>query len=155
MQGTEVGILPLLFNHPAGDRLREEVRSLQVGADELLEALLAGFQNIRPHLWRNACVVHQHVQPPKTFTHRLHQLAALFGLGDVRLKILDGHAQRAQLLQYIVHRPGRAHAVQRKCVSFLRQTPCDAQPNASRAACDQCDWMHGYWIATTVHNPAL
>jgi hypothetical protein len=86
----------LLYDHPARHSLRQEVGRLQVDANQPLEALLTCLQDVCPHLWGDARVVHQHVQPSETLANRLHQLLALVRLRDVRLKILHRHPRLLQ-----------------------------------------------------------
>ena len=69
--------------HPAGGLLGEEVRPLQVGRDQLVEALFGGLQQVaalaRPH----AGIVHQKVEVLEALAGKAQKRGAVLGGGHV------------------------------------------------------------------------
>ena len=76
---------PTLLDHPVGRQLGKKIGALDVDVDEAVKALLAGFEDVGPHLWRHPGVVHQQIQPPQLLLRELDQPLAVGAAGNIRL----------------------------------------------------------------------
>ena len=89
----------LLLDHPARGLLGQEVRALQVHPDQLVEALLAGLEDVGAHLGGDAGVVHQHVEAAEGRADGLEEGGTVVGLRDVGADVHDVRAFFAQGVQ--------------------------------------------------------
>jgi hypothetical protein len=58
-RGDEDDAATSLIQYPAGGELREEMRSFEIDADQLVEALFGGIENVAPLALADAGVVDQ------------------------------------------------------------------------------------------------
>src|SRR5207244_7149915 len=87
----------------ARNRLRQEIRTLQVRPQQLLEALFGGVEQIRAHARRAARVVDERVDYAVAVAHGVDDPRAVGGLRDVAAEIAHIGAVRAELLDRRLH----------------------------------------------------
>jgi hypothetical protein len=86
--GDEDDAAAALLDHPVGRFLREEVRALEVGGEQFVEALLGGFEHVAALAGRDAGVVDEQVEPPEARAGVFDDRIAVRGRADVALEDL-------------------------------------------------------------------
>src|SRR4051812_47561703 len=72
-----------LLQHPFRGKLRQEMRALEVHADQLVEAGFGGFDDIAPLALADAGVIDQQVEPFEARAGMADQRLAIGGGGDI------------------------------------------------------------------------
>ena len=93
MRRAEGGVVTAPCDHLARERLRQEVRTLQVGAQQLLEAALAGVEEVGPYSRRAAGVVDEGVKGADALLHLRDEALTIRLAREVCLHVVHGPAR--------------------------------------------------------------
>ena len=115
--------------------LGQEIRSLQVDAHQFFEALLAGFEDVGAHTRRSSGVVDEGVDGAVAVSDRFGQARAIGGAADVGPEVVGTAGERGQHRGHVFR---AAHAAQRQVPAVAGERSRDAEPDAPRAAGDEC-----------------
>ena len=137
-RSAERGVLPRAVEHVARDRLRQEVRSLQVRAEHLLEAVLGGLEEIGAHARRAPGVVDERVERAMPRTRLVDDSRSSGGFGRCRPRhrrpTLHACLQFPYDGRHVRHGP---EAAQEQIPAAARQRARDPEADATRAAGDE------------------
>ena len=121
----------------ARDCLRQEIGSLQIHLQHLFEALLGGFEEIRPRLRGAAGVVHQRMNGADARLHPIDQPCAIGGAREIGRHVGDAAPVLAQLAQHAADRAPLAHSGDHEVPSVPSERLRDAETDAARPAGDE------------------
>src|ERR1035437_4939615 len=132
----------VLFDHPSGRKLSQEVRTFDVDSNQAVEALLARLEYIGADLRRDSGVVHEQIQPGKLSFREFNKLPTLRAAPNVRLTYLNpdrlsGRPRGGNTVSGGL--PSRRHVariVDHEVVVEFRQFQRDTAANAARGAGD-------------------
>src|ERR1019366_2650684 len=129
------------LGHPARRLLGEEVGALQVGRDQLVEALFGGLQQVASLARGHAGVVDQQVEFLKPLAGEGEQPSAILAAGDLALKNLAAGRLAQGIRRVLTPAPGGNHPV-----SF-RQLGGDGAADSTAAAGNNCRQFHQNRVA--------
>src|SRR5205823_6967886 len=133
----------------------EKVRSLDVDADQPVEAFLRGFEDVGARAWRNAGVVDQQIEPAKGLPREVHEPLVIADAGHIRLAnlrpdlvaIIPGIADTIE--GGLPGGRGVAGKIDDEIAANLRQFQRDAATDAARRTGDKRHGVHAranLWI---------
>ena len=132
----------------ARDRLREEVRSPEVGSHQRVEALLRGLEQIGANVRRSSGVVDQRVDDSESRSNLIEEARAI-GLGrQVRGQVMDLTAVLPQFVEDAGDVRSGPDTAEHQIPVFLRKGAGYAETDPARAAGDQRG------SASHAHRPA-
>ena len=88
MDAVKDGIGLFAGRHLPRQRLGQEIRSLQVDAQQLFEALLGGFEDVGAYAWRAAGVVDERIDGAVALGDLIGQARAIGGAAHVGLEVI-------------------------------------------------------------------
>ena len=94
-------------------------------------------EQIRAHARRAARVVDERVDGPQRRSRVGGDADALVALREIAAHVVDGGAERAQLVERRAHVRFGAHAAERQRPALFRERAGDAEADAARAAGDE------------------
>ena len=137
MRGLERRVRAPPLDLIARDRLRQEVRALQVRAQHLFEALLGRLEQIGADTRRAAGVVDERVDGAESFPHAGDQASAIVSSCEVAAHVVHRAALPAQLLEDVLDVGVGADAAERKVPAFARERARDTEADPAGAAGDE------------------
>ena len=127
-----------LPRHPAGGSLGEKVGAFQVSLDQLVEALLGGFQQIPPLTRSHTSVVDKQIEPAEAITRGSHKRLAIGTQADIAAQDLDAGFLAQRLRRVAPLFVSRDHSV------GASKFDGDGSPDAAACAGYDGDRFHEY-----------
>src|SRR5205807_10041353 len=124
------------FRHPFRNALVQEVRSLEVGGDEFVEALFGSVQQIATLARRHAGIVHQQVERWIAFACKCKERGPIGRAPDVTLKNVAAGLRLQRLRGVFSPAVSSDHLM---CSSELRR---DGATNSPARARNNRGWLH-------------
>ena len=122
-----------------GDELRQKIRPAQIRAEDVLERVLAGLEEVGAHARAATGVVHERVHTGPARANRTEKSRVLLSHADIGRAIEHVGAEFSQRRENITDRFLRPETADREVPALGGQRARNAEADAPRAAGDDGD----------------